>query len=84
MEYEAEQDRLKELGIEGASENETLEALLQDERAAVDAYEVAIKNFEGKVDDNVIQALEEIKADELDHIKKLDAILNGENFEEIG
>ena len=84
MEYEKEQERLEELGIDGASKDQTLEALLQDERAAVDAYEVAIKNFEGKVDDNVIKALEEIKADELDHIKKIEAILKGENFEEIG
>ena len=79
----AEEQRLKELGIEGASENETLEALLQDERAAVDAYEVAIKNLTGKIEDKAIEALEEIKADELDHIKKLDAIINGGNYEEI-
>ena len=84
MEYEAEQDRLKELGIDGAGVDETLEALLQDERAAVDAYEVAIKNLEGKVDGDVISALEEIKADELDHIKKIEAILNGGDFKEIG
>ena len=79
----AEEQRLKELGIEGASENETLEALLQDERTAVDAYEVAIKNLTGKIEDKAIEALEEIKADELDHIKKLDAIINGGNYEEI-
>ena len=79
----AEEQRLKELGIEEDKQMETYKALLADERSAVASYEDAIDMLSGEVDDKIIEALEEIKKDELDHIKKLDAIINGKDFEEI-
>ena len=56
----------------------TLNALINDEKAAIDAYDVAIKNLEGKIDDTARQVLINIRDDERRHIENLYAILNGQ------
>lgn len=56
----------------------TLNALIDDEKAAADAYDVAIKNLEGKIDDTARQVLINIRDDERRHIENLYAILNGQ------
>lgn len=56
----------------------TLNALIDDEKAAIDAYDVAIKNLEGKIDDTAKQVLINIRDDERRHIENLYAILNGQ------
>lgn len=56
----------------------TLQALINDEDAAIKSYEVAIKNLEGKIDENAMQVLINIRDDERRHIENLYAILNGQ------
>ena len=56
----------------------TLNALVNDEKAAIDAYDVAIKNLEGKIDEDAKQVLINIRDDERRHIENLYAILNGQ------
>ena len=56
----------------------TLNALINDEKAAIDAYDVAIKNLEGKIDEDAKQVLINIRDDERRHIENLYAILNGQ------
>lgn len=56
----------------------TLNALIDDEKAAADAYDVAIKNLEGKIDEDAKQVLINIRDDERRHIENLYAILNGQ------
>lgn len=56
----------------------TLQALVNDEEAAIKAYEVAIKNLEGKIDETQIQVLINIMKDERRHVENLYAILNGQ------
>lgn len=56
----------------------TLQALVNDEEAAIKAYEVAIKNLEGKIDETQMQVLINIMKDERRHIENLYAILNGQ------
>ena len=56
----------------------TLNALIDDEKAAIDAYDVAIKNLEGKINDAARQVLINIRDDERRHIENLYAILNGQ------
>lgn len=54
----------------------SINALVTDEKAAIDAYDVAIKNLEGKIDDTARQVLINIRDDERRHIENLYAILN--------
>lgn len=56
----------------------TIQALVNDEEAAVKAYEVAIKNLEGKIDETQMQVLINIMKDERKHIENLYAVLNGQ------
>ena len=56
----------------------TIQALVNDEEAAIKAYEVAIKNLEGKIDETQMQVLINIRDDERRHIENLYAILNGQ------
>lgn len=56
----------------------TINALVNDEKAAIDAYNVAIKNLEGSVDDTARQVLINIRDDERRHIENLYSILNGQ------
>lgn len=56
----------------------TINALVNDEKAAIDAYNVAIKNLEGSIDDTARQVLINIRDDERRHIENLYAILNNQ------
>lgn len=55
----------------------TIQALVNDEEAAIKAYEVAIKNLEGKIDETQMQVLINIMKDERRHVENLYSILNG-------
>lgn len=54
----------------------TIQALVNDEEAAIKAYEVAIKNLESKIDETQMQVLINIMKDERRHVENLYAILN--------
>lgn len=56
----------------------TINALINDEKAAIDAYNVAIKNLEGSIDDTSKQVLINIMKDERRHVENLYAVLNGQ------
>lgn len=61
-----------------ASSVTTINALVNDEKAAIDSYNVAIKNLEGKFDEKAMQVLINIRNDERRHIENLYSILNGQ------
>ena len=61
-----------------ASSVTTINALVNDEKAAIDSYDVAIKNLEGKLDEKAMQVLINIRNDERRHIENLYSILNGQ------
>ena len=60
-----------------ASQLQTVNALLEDEKAAVDAYNVALENLKGKIPDESYAAIEAIRDDENRHIENLQAVVNG-------
>lgn len=60
-----------------ASPLQTVNALLEDECAAVDAYNVALENLKGKIPDESYAAIEAIRNDENRHIENLQAVVNG-------
>ena len=60
-----------------ASPLQTVNALLEDERAAVDAYNVALENLKGKIPNESYAAIEAIRNDENRHIENLQAVVNG-------
>lgn len=60
-----------------ASPLQTVNSLLEDERAAVDAYNVALENLKGKIPDESYVAIEAIRNDENRHIENLQAVVNG-------
>lgn len=60
-----------------ASPLQTVNALLEDERAAVDAYNVALENLKGKIPNESYAAIEAIRNDENHHIENLQAVVNG-------
>lgn len=60
-----------------ASPLQTVNALLEDEHAAVDAYNVALENLKGKIPDESYAAIEAIRNDENRHIENLQAVVNG-------
>lgn len=60
-----------------ASSATTINALIEDEKSATEAYNVAIKNLEGKIDEKAMQVLINIRNDERRHIENLYSILNG-------
>lgn len=75
--------RLKKHEFDSKLEDEaslatTINALVNDEKAAIDAYDVAIKNLEGKINEAEKQVLINIRDDERRHIENLYAILNGQ------
>lgn len=59
-----------------AFDRQTIEALIADETAAIDAYNVAIANLKGKLSDEAIQVLQNIRNDEQNHVANLNAILS--------
>ena len=61
-----------------ASSVTTINALVNDEKAAIDSYNVAIKNLEEKIDEKAMQVLINIRNDERRHIENLYSILNGQ------
>lgn len=71
-------DYLKDSIKDEANLPTTIQALVNDEEAAIKAYEVAIKNLEGKIDEIQMQVLVNILKDERKHIENLYAILNGQ------
>lgn len=56
----------------------SINALVNDEKAAIDAYNVAISNLKGKIDENAKQVLVNIMKDERKHVENLYAILNNQ------
>ena len=60
-----------------ASPLQTVNALLEDEKAAVDAYNVALENLKGKLPDESYRAIEAIRNDENRHFENLMAVVNG-------
>lgn len=63
--------------LDEASPLQTVNALLEDERAAVDAYNVALENLKGKIPEESYKAIEAIRNDENRHIENLQAVVNG-------
>lgn len=59
-----------------AFDRQTIEALIADETAAIDAYNVAIANLKGKLSDEAIKVLQAIRDDEQNHVANLNAILS--------
>lgn len=60
-----------------ASQLQTVNALIEDEKAAVEAYDVAIENLRGKIPEESLQAIIVIRDDENRHIENLQAVVNG-------
>lgn len=56
---------------------QTVNALIEDEKAAVEAYNVAIENLKGKIPDESMRAIVAIRDDENRHIENLQAVVNG-------
>lgn len=56
---------------------QTVNALLEDERAAVNVYNVALQNLKGKIPEISYQAIVAIRNDENRHIENLQAVING-------
>lgn len=54
---------------------ETIKALIVDEESAVASYRLSIDHMREYVEPHVIEVLEGILNDELDHIKKLKELL---------
>ena len=63
--------------IDEASQLQTVNALIEDEKAAVEAYDVAIENLCGKIPEESLQAIIAIRDDENRHIENLQAVVNG-------
>ena len=59
-----------------AFDRQTIEALIADEQAAIDAYNVAIANLKGKISNLAIEVLKNIRDDEQNHVANLNAILS--------
>lgn len=75
--YSKEYNNIKDSTKDEANLPTTIQALVNDEEAAIKAYEVAIKNLEGKIDETQMQVLINIMKDERRHVENLYAILNG-------
>lgn len=60
-----------------AASRSVIEALISDEKAAIDAYNVAIKNEDGKLSPESIAVLRAIRDDEERHTENLYAIMAG-------
>lgn len=68
---------MKQTMKDDASKYATIMALIEDEKAAVEAYNVAIRNLEGQIPDESLQAIKAIRDDENRHIENLMAVVNG-------
>ena len=68
---------MKQTMKDDASEYATIMALIEDEKAAVEAYNVAIRNLEGRIPDESLAAIKAIRDDENRHIENLMAVVNG-------
>ena len=79
---------IKQTMKDDASEYATIIALIEDEKVAVEVYNVAIKNLEGRIPDESLAAIKAIRDDENRHIENLMAVLNGDvtqkNLEDSG
>lgn len=73
-----EYNNIKDSTKDEANLPTTIQALVNDEEAAIKSYEVAIKNLEGKIDETSMQVLINIMKDERRHVENLYAILNGQ------
>lgn len=62
---------------DSASSREVLQQLLDDETAAIGAYDIAIKNESEELDDKAIAALQAIRDDEIRHRENLNSIMAG-------
>lgn len=60
-----------------ASSATTINALIEDEKSATEAYNVAISNLKDMIDAEAMQVLINIRNDERRHIENLYSILNG-------
>lgn len=60
-----------------ASSAAVINALVEDEKSATEAYNVAISNLKDKLDSEAMQVLINIRNDERRHIENLYSILNG-------
>jgi rubrerythrin len=60
-----------------ASPLQIVNALLEDEHAAVDAYNVAVENLKGKIPEESYAVIKAIRNDENRHIENLQAVVNG-------
>lgn len=60
-----------------ASSRDVLQQLLDDETSAIGAYNIAIENEDGKLDDIAIKVLKHIRDDEIRHRENLNAIMAG-------
>lgn len=68
---------MKQTMKDDASKYATIMALIEDEKAAVEAYNVAIRNLEGQIPDESLAAIKAIRDDENRHIENLMAVVNG-------
>lgn len=76
--YSKEYNNIKDSIKDEANLPTTIQALVNDEEAAIKAYEVAIKNLEGKIDEIQMKVLINIMKDERRHVENLYAILNNQ------
>lgn len=68
---------MKQTMKDDASKYATIMALIEDEKAAVEAYNVAIRNLEGQIPDESLAVIKAIRDDENRHIENLMAVVNG-------
>jgi len=69
---------IKQTMKDDASEYATIMALIDDEKAAIDAYNIAIRNLEGRIPDESLAVIKAVRDDENRHIENLMAVLNGD------
>lgn len=67
----------KETFKDEASPIDTVNSLVQEELSAIDSYNVAIKNLEGKIPEESLAAIKAIRDDEQTHVQNLYAVING-------
>lgn len=72
-----EQVKQTKLFKDSASPYQTINALIEDERSAVELYNVALENLKDKIPNISYQAIVAIRDDENKHIENLQAVING-------
>ena len=68
---------MKQTMKDDASKYATIMALIEDEKAAVEAYNVAIRNLDGQIPAESLAVIKAIRDDENRHIENLMAVVNG-------